>query len=81
METALGGSALRAPTIGPGPAAGRVVAPPIPFVEVRGPKVEHWGLCVSCDRWFYCGTTLEQTRDCRCPACDQAPVAIRESWE
>ncbi|HWH33588.1 MAG TPA: hypothetical protein VNU01_13035 [Egibacteraceae bacterium] len=50
-------------------------------VRSKGSKVEQWGLCVSCDRWFYCGTSVEQSRDCRCPACDQAPVAIRETWE
>lgn len=43
--------------------------------------MEQWGLCLACDRWFYCGAGHDSTIDARCPACDQPPVAIRETWE
>jgi hypothetical protein len=71
--------ALRTPVHTP-PSGGHVT-PPLGLDEPKGAKVEQWGLCVSCDRWFYCGTSAEQPRECRCPACDQVAVAIRETWE
>lgn len=50
-------------------------------VSSREAKVEQWGLCVSCDRWFWCGTNAEHASQCRCPVCDRAPVAIRETLD
>lgn len=54
---------------------------PVRGADSRGHVMEQWGLCVACDRWFYCGAGHESPVDARCPACDQPPVAIRETWE
>lgn len=38
---------------------------------------EIWGLCPSCERWFYCERWFDRTASApTCPACSSDPVAI-----
>ena len=39
--------------------------------------MEIWGLCESCDRWFYCDGWFDKSRpEPTCPVCARPVVAI-----